>query len=133
MWLPNFQEPTAVLALSPTITRDFIHRRCGHLLEVGLEKLDKLDIDGIWGYSLLPPFSFYTHCAIAKSKAAKVNKESTRGKVPSSPFHTIALDIWGPMSTEYGGGNRWFLRGVCFKTFTVIGNVMRRKFDAPST
>ena len=96
IWLLNFQEPTTVLALSPTITRDFIHRRCGHLHEAGLEKLDKLGIDGIWGYSLLPPFSFchcHGHCDIAKSKTAKVNRKSTRDNFPPSPFHTIALDI----------------------------------------
>jgi len=46
VWLPNFQELTAAPA-SPTISRDLIHRRCGHLHEAGLEKLDTLGIDGI--------------------------------------------------------------------------------------
>jgi hypothetical protein len=132
VWLPTYQRATALPA-SPTITRDLIHRRCGHLHEAGLDKLDKLGIDGIWGYSKLPPFKFCTHCAIGKSKVANINRESTRDSDPPSPFHTIALDIWGPMSTEDLGGNRWFLGGVCFKTSTVIGNVMRRKSDASFT
>jgi hypothetical protein len=118
---------------SPTITRDLIHHRCGHLHESKLEKLDKHGVAGIWGYSLLPPVSFCTHCAIAKSKVPKINKDSTRENVPPSSFHSIALDIWGPMSTEDIEGNRWFLGGVCFKTSTVIGNVMKHKSDAPST
>ena len=132
IWLPNFQEVTVTLA-SPTISRDLIHRRCGHLHEAGLEKLDALGIDGIRGYSSLPPFSFCTHCAIAKSKVAKVNKESTRDRDPPAPFHTFALDIWGPTSTEDIGGNIWFLGDVFFKTSTVIGNVMKYKSDAPYT
>ncbi len=37
------------------------------------------------------------------------------------------------MSSEDIGGNMWFLGGVCFKTSTVIGNVMKYKSDAPST
>jgi len=98
IWLPNFQETAAVMA-SSTITRDLIRCRCGHLHESGLEKLGKHGVDGIWGYSLLPPVSFCTHCAIAKSKVPKVNIDSTRENVPPSPFHSIALDIWGPMST----------------------------------
>ena len=112
---------------------DLIHRRCGHLHDADLEKLDKLGIDGIWGYSLLPPFSFCTHCVIATSKVAKVNKESTRDKVPPSTFHIIAHDIWGPMSTEEIGGNKWFLEGSVLKPPHVIGNVMKHKSDAPST
>jgi len=56
VWLPNFQKPTAAPS-SPTISRDLIHRRFGHLHEAGLEKLDTLGIDGIWEYSRLPSFS----------------------------------------------------------------------------
>jgi hypothetical protein len=132
LWLPNFQELTAV-PVSPTISRDLVHRRCGYLHEAGFEKLDALGIDGIWGYSSLPPFFFCTHSAIAKSKVSKVNRESTRDRDPPTPFHTIALDIWGPMSTEDIGGNRWFFGGVCFKASTIIGNVMKYKSDAPYT
>jgi hypothetical protein len=35
------------------------------------------------------------------------------------------------MSTEDNGGNGWFLGGVCFKTYTIIGNAIKYKFDAP--
>jgi len=130
IWLPNFQEPTAA-PTSPTISRDLIHRRFGHLHEAGLDNLDMLGINGIWGYSRLPPFSFCTDCAIAKSKVAKVNRESTRDKDPPTPVHTIAIDIWGTVSTEDIGGNIGFLGGVCFKTFTIIGNTMKRKMMLP--
>ncbi len=80
---------------------------------------------------LLSPFG--THCAIAKSKVAKVNMESTRDRDPPTPFHIITLDIWGPMSIEDIGGNIWFLGGVCFKTSTVTGNVMNYKSDTSYT
>ena len=59
--------------------------------------------------------------------------ESTRDRDPPTPFHTNALDIWGPMSTEDIGGNRWFIGGMCFKISTIIENVMKYKSDAPYT
>ena len=37
------------------------------------------------------------------------------------------------MSTEYIGGNRWFLGGVSYTTSSIIGNVMKHKSDATST
>ena len=46
IWLQDFQEPTAALA-SPTISRDLIYSRRGHLHEAVIEKLDALGIAGI--------------------------------------------------------------------------------------
>jgi hypothetical protein len=54
IWLPTTEPCTALPALS-TISRDLINRRCGHLHEDGLLKLDRLGIDGMWGFSKLPP------------------------------------------------------------------------------
>jgi len=45
----------------------------------------------------------------------------------------VALDVRGPMSTEDIGGNMWFWGGVCYKTSTIFGNVMKHKSDNSST
>jgi hypothetical protein len=36
------------------------------------------------------------------------------------------------MSTEDIGGTKWFLRGVCYKTSTIFGNVIKNKSDSTS-
>ena len=107
-WLPDFTNPIASLASSPLfgISRDPIRRRCEHLHEEGIMKLDKLGVDGVLGFSLLPPISLCAQCDIGKSRFADIKRGSTRDAKPPSAFHTIALDIWGPMSTEDIGGNK---------------------------
>jgi len=110
----------AVSLAKSLILRDLIHFRCGHLHEDGILKLDKLGADGMLGFRLLTPLSFYAECANGKSSLAKINRSSTRDKDPPTPFHTVALDTRGPMSTEYFKGNKWFLGGVCYKTSTAI-------------
>jgi hypothetical protein len=133
-WLPNFVNPSSALPAASTVSRDLIYRRCGHLHEDGLLKLDKLGVDGVWGFSLLPPpLSFCAEYAIGKSKVFNIDRSSTRDKDPPNPFHTVALDIWGPMSTEDIGGDKWFLGGVCYKTSLIFGNVMKHKSDATAT
>jgi hypothetical protein len=64
---------------------------------------------------------------------AKIDIFSTRDWDPPTLVHTIALDIWGPMSTEDIKGNMWILRGVCDETSTIIVDVMKHKYDATST
>jgi hypothetical protein len=115
------------------ISRDLIRRRLGHLHEDGLLKLDKLGVDGVWGFSLLPPLSFSAECAIGKSKVSSIERSSTRDRDPPSPFHTMAFDIWGPMSTKDIWGNKLFSGGVCYKTSIIIGKVMKHKSDATFT
>ena len=112
---------------------DLIHRRCGHLHEEGLLKLDKLEIDGIWGFSLLPKVSFCSDYAVAKSKVRDISRKSTRDRDPPTLFHTMALDIWGRMSTPDIGGNMWVIGGVCYKTSLIFGNFTKLKSNATIT
>ena len=55
------------------------------------------------------------------------------GSIISSPFHTVALDIWGPISTPDIRGNRLILEGVCYKTPLIYGNLMKFKSNANLT
>jgi hypothetical protein len=80
------QVAAAAVASVSSLSRDLIHRRCGHLHEEGLLKLDKLEIDGIWGFSLLPKATFCPDCAVAKSRVRDISKKSTRDKDPPHPF-----------------------------------------------
>ena len=105
-WLPIFAHPTIALRAASIISRDLMHRQCGHLHEIGLLKLDKLGVDGMWGFSILPPLSFCAVCAIGKSKVSNIERLSPRDSDPPTPFHIMALDIWGPMSTEDIGGGQ---------------------------
>jgi hypothetical protein len=57
--LMNFTNSASALPATSIVTRDLIHCRSGHLHEDGLFKLDKLSVDRVWGFSLLPPLSFY--------------------------------------------------------------------------
>ena len=135
--LPNFEEPACAFPTASTMSRDLIHRRCGHLHEDGLRNLDRLGVDGVWGFSLLPLLSFCAECAIGKSKVFNINRSSTRDKDPPTPFHTVALDIWGPIwgpcPYENIGENMWFLGGVCYKTSTIFGKGMKHESDANDT
>jgi len=68
-----------------------------------------------------------------KVKSSGHQQEVNKGQGPPTPFHTVALDIWGPMSTPDIGGNRWVLGGVCYKTSLIFGNLMKFKSDATIT
>jgi hypothetical protein len=57
-WLPNFMNSASALPTASIVSKDLIHRMCGHLHKDGLLKLEKLGVDGVWGFSLLPPLSF---------------------------------------------------------------------------
>jgi hypothetical protein len=72
---------------------------------------------------------FCPSCAIEKSKIADINRKSTRDSDPSDPFHTVALDMWGPMSTPDLNGNRWALDASCYTTSSILYSLMKSKSD----
>jgi len=113
------------------ISRDLIHRRYGHLHEDGLLKLDKLGVDGVWGFSLLPPppSPFVQNVQSGSQECLKLTNDPKGTRT----FHFISYDIWGPMSTEDMERNIWYLEGIYYKTFVIFGNVMKHKSDSTST
>jgi len=122
-WLPNHFLPTSAVS----ITQDFIHRLFGYLHEDGLLKLNKLGVRGALGFAKLPDMQLCPSCAIGKSRVADINRKSTRDNDPLEPFHTAALDIWGPMSATDLNGNRWALGAACYKTSSVLCPLMKSK------
>jgi len=85
---------------------------------------------GAFGFGKLPGIKFCSSCAIGKSKVADINRKYTRGSGPSSIFHTMALDIWGPISNHDLNGNRWALGAACYKTSTTLCSLMKTKMEA---
>ena len=73
---------------------------------------------------------FNPFCAIGKSKVAAINRKSTRDTNPSCPFHTVALGIWGPMSTPDLNGKKWALGAACYKISTTLCFLMKSKSEA---
>ena len=55
---------------------------------------------------MLTSLACYFECAVGKSKVHDINRKSTRDRDPLSPFHTLAIGIWEPMSTPDIVGNK---------------------------
>jgi hypothetical protein len=127
-WLPNHFNPTAARSVS----RDLIHRHFGHLHEDGIIKLDRLGVRGASGFRKLHGSQFCPCCAIGKSRVVDINRESTHPSDTVDPLDTVAIDIWGPMSTLDLNGNRWALGAACYKTGTILCSLMTSKTEAAS-
>jgi len=121
--------PTAPVS----VTRDLIHRRFGHLHEDGLLKLDKLGVRGALGFAKLPGMGVCPSYAIGKSRVDDINTKPTRDNDPPEPFHTVALDISGPMSTPGLNGNKWALGAACYKTSSILCSLMKSRSEATSS
>jgi hypothetical protein len=132
IWLPVLVLEHVLLASTTSPIRDLIHRRCGHLHESGLLKLDSLGILGVSGYSKLSPLSFCPDRATAKSTIANINRRSTLDRDPPYLFHTLALDIWSPTSTHDPYGYRSVLGIICYTNAAIVAVLLKVKSDAPS-
>ena len=128
-WLPNHFTPTTNVSVS----RDMIHRRFGHLHEEGLIKLDRIGVTRASSFGKLPRIKFCSSCAIRKSEVADIKRKSTRDRDPSTPFHTMALYIWGPMPTPDLNRNRWALGAACYKISTTLCSLMKSKTEEASS
>jgi hypothetical protein len=82
---------------------------------------------------MLPGIQFCPSCAIENSKVSDINHKSTRDSDPSGPFHTVALDIWGTMSTPDLNGNIGALGAACYKISTKLLSLMKSKSEASNS
>jgi hypothetical protein len=76
--------------------------------------------------------SFCPDCAIAKSTVADISRRSNRNHDPPQPFHSRALDIWGPTSVPDILGNRYVFGDVYYSITSIVAVLLPRKSDAPS-
>ena len=107
-----------------------LHRRCCHLNDADITKLIRM---GCLGKPRIIGDTFCKPCAMAKSRVADINRQSTRESDPPTPFHTVAMDIWGPMSTPAIGGYRFVIGLTDFKTNGMLAELVHRKSAAPDT
>jgi hypothetical protein len=116
VWLPTFTAssvPPSYAFLSKLTECDTIHRRCAHVSEDTIRKMSALGIKGIPKNYSLGISHFCKSCAVNKSTTSNINRVSTRDHDPESCFHTLAIDIWGPVKCPSIGNFSYVLGGVC--------------------
>jgi Reverse transcriptase (RNA-dependent DNA polymerase)/gag-polypeptide of LTR copia-type len=112
--------------------RELWHRRLGHLGSTGMDQLLATDVTGL-GYKAesgpgqLP---FCEACVFAKSRVHDIPRTPASTPDPVSPFHTLGLDLWGPMHTPTLGGRRYSIAATCFKTRYLLHDLLRTKDEA---
>ena len=121
-------DTTAAPAHAPSAA--ILHKRCCHLNEADIQKLIKM---GCLGKPRIIGDTFCRSCAISKSCTADINRQTTRSSDPPTPFHTVAMDIWGPMSTPAIGGYRYAIGLTDFMTNCLLVELVQHKSDAPDT
>ena len=134
VWLPTVigdDEPAAsanVAAADDAI----LHRRLCHLHRRAVQRTASLGIKGL-PQSAVHFSAFCRSCALSKATVANINRSSTRDRDPVDPLHSVALDIWGPMRKAAIGGYHYVLGAACYASAGILGELMKRKSDAPST
>ncbi|GKA14156.1 retrotransposon protein, putative, ty1-copia subclass [Tanacetum coccineum] len=79
------------------------HKRLGHIIEVGLQVLEK---QGLFGKKSPGKLDFYKNYVLGKSHRVSfdVGRHTTQGVIDYAH-----LDLWGPSQVESLGGKRYFL------------------------
>ena len=133
VWLPTLEAdalPPTSAFLSKQNDFDIIHKRCAHVSEDTIRKMSALGIKGIPEHYPLGKNHFCTSCAVSKSTTADINRVSTRDHDPDSCFHTIAIDIWGPVNCPSIGNFSYVLGAVCCKSAFIMVELLKCKSDS---
>ena len=118
----------ATASLARAVTSQVLHRRCCHLNEADIQKLIKL---GVLGKPRLIGDTFCKSCAVAKSRIADINREPTRDHDHPDVFHTVSMDIWGPMNVEAIGGYRFAIGMTDHTSGGRLVDLVKQKSEAP--
>jgi len=132
VWLPTVKQSVVTVPttlLSKQTYSDTIHRRCCHVSDKTIRKMSTLGIKGI-------PVN-YTHgsrvlcrsCVVAKSTTYKINRGLTRIDDPDICFHTLAINIWGPINTPTFGNFSYVLDAICYKSAFIMAQLIKSKID----
>ena len=112
-----------------SISRHLLHLRLGHL---GSSAMDKLHRSGLVDLQCqsgnTPPFC--ETCAVCKSVVLDIPRTSDTPD-PDVCFHTLGVDLNGPMSVPSLGGGRYSIAAVDFKTRYILHDVLRHKSETP--
>jgi hypothetical protein len=67
---------------------------------------------------------------VAKSSVANINRESTRDGDLDTCFHTLAIDIWEPVSTPLIGNFSYGFGAICYKYAYIMAQLIKTKSDS---
>ena len=110
-----------------------LHRRLCHLGEDGIRRLAGLRIPGISVTAASSPaIDFCQCCVMGKSTVANINRQSSRDHDPPVCFHSMAVDLWGPLPQKAIGGYLYVLGAICFRTNYHLAELLKPKSDAPT-
>ena len=101
---------------------DIIHKRYAHVCEETIRNMSALGIKGIPKDYSRGMSHFCKSCAVSKSTTTDINRGSTRNRDLESCFHTLAIDIWGPISCPSIGNFSYVLGAVCFKSAFIMAD-----------
>jgi hypothetical protein len=74
--------------------------------------------------------AFCKSCVVAKFIVANINRESTRSDDLDTCFHTLAIDIWGRVSTPSIGNSSYIFGVVCYKSAFIMAELIKTKSDS---
>ena len=133
IWLHSLDtEEHAAPAHSAAVSKVIAHRRLCHLHDEGMRKLAAMRIPGLPSSGMFSPLPFCSSCTLGKSTVADICRDSSRHSDPPLPFHTMAIDIWGPVHQSAIGGYRWALGCICFRSGYHLAELLKSKSDAPT-
>jgi hypothetical protein len=131
IWLDTeLCRPTiAAMKAEVSSVKHLMHLRLGHLGSSAMDQLQRsarVDLKFQSG-DMLP---FCETCAICKSVVLDIPRSSDTPD-PVVCFHTVGVDLNGPMSVPSLGGGRYSMAAVDFKTRYILHDVLRHKSEAP--
>ena len=136
-WLPatvnsSFSSIPAAAAAGVPLSKALVHRRTCHLGNDGINKLVSLRIPGIPTKGMSDHLDFCHCCVMGKSTVADINRVSCRDHDPSVCFHSVAIDLWGPIQQQAVGGYHYVLGAICFLSNYHLAELLKSKSDAPT-
>jgi hypothetical protein len=133
VWLPTIQPSMVTVPkalLSKHMDYDTIHRRCCHVSDATIRKLSSLGIKGIPSHCTPESRTFCRSCDVALSIFSNINRASKRSDDPDTCFHTIAIDIWGPVNTPSIRNFSYVFGAVCYEFAFILTELIKTKSDS---
>jgi len=130
VWSPTVKHYVVTVSttlMSKHANYDIIHRRCCHVSDKTIRKMLTLRIQGIPINFTYGSRALCISCVVAKSTVANTNRDSTRTDDPDTCFHTLAIDIWGPVNTPSIGNFSYVVGAVCYKSAFIMAELIKTK------
>jgi hypothetical protein len=108
-----------------SIWRQLLHLRLGHLGKSAMDKLQRSGLVNLQcGNGNTPPFC--ETCVVCKPVVIDIRKTCDTPSLDVD-FHTLGIDLNGPMSVPSLGGGCYSIVVVYFQTCYILHNVLRHE------